>query len=182
MSEQDVIERFGQDLDDLLRQREPDQWEAAPPDYQLTLDVARALAANDMSGESQRRYATRQRLLTEATVRWEREARRVGDGFWQHPMVALPLALVTLAVVCALILPGSSSWSHIGQPELSLPAIETPVAAAQTAYAEFRGFGAAPTSAMSPTQIAPTPTQTASGQSLPANFFIATGTPVPLLP
>ncbi len=181
MSEQEVIERFGQDIDDLLRQSEPDRWEAAPPDYQLTLDVARALATNDMSGESKRRYATRQRLLTEAAIRWEHEARKVGDGFWQHPLVALPLALVTLALVCALVLPGSSSWSHIGQPELSLPAIETPVAAVQTAYAEFRGFGSNATTPF-PTQIAPTPTQTSSGQAMPANLFVATGTPGPLLP
>lgn len=171
MSEQEIADRFGRDVDDLVRRAEPAPWDA-PADYQRSLDVARTLTILDYSAESKERYALRQRLFASAAHTWNRGPQLKRDGLWTHPFVTLPLALVTLVLMCALIIPSSAGWSRIGQPTIALPAIETPVAAIQTAYAEFRGAEFAPTSAPPTVQAQPTPTQV-----LPVYLFVATGTP-----
>ncbi len=65
MTEQELADQFGRDVDELLQGHGPDR-ASVPPEYRHALDLAQALASTDLSAESQKRAALRHRLLSQS--------------------------------------------------------------------------------------------------------------------
>jgi len=64
MTEQELADQFGRDVDDLLQGLCPDR-PSAPPEYRSALDLAQVLVATDLSTASQQRSALRHSLLSQ---------------------------------------------------------------------------------------------------------------------
>jgi hypothetical protein len=64
MTEQELADQFGQDIDDLLQGHCPDRASAAP-EYCSALDLAQVLATADLSTAGQQRLALRHSLLSQ---------------------------------------------------------------------------------------------------------------------
>jgi hypothetical protein len=103
MNEQDVAERFSQDVDRLLAEVGRTDPEPLPTEYRQTLDVAHRLASTDFSPESDSRLALRHRLLSQMDAREnlgkEKPMRTYPQLNLRRPLlVAISLALVIFLV------------------------------------------------------------------------------------
>jgi hypothetical protein len=112
MNEQDWADRFTHDVDDLLAAAGRSEAAPVPAGYRRVLDVAQALAAADLSRDSQARGSLRRRLLARVDARPGDEARRRSASplhtFWRRrPALAVATGLLALVLVVALAWPGA---------------------------------------------------------------------------
>jgi hypothetical protein len=133
MTEQELANQFGQDVDELLQGHCPER-ASATPEYRHALDLAQALASTDLSAESQQRTLLRHHLLSQIH-RPERPASITATSVaalfmpWVHRMPAA-LCMVLAIVVIHL------AWSgdlHRGATDLSVAFRES----LQAAYASL---------------------------------------------
>jgi|GEM_PF-1772336 hypothetical protein len=179
MTEREIAERFSNDCDELLAQREPSDHEGLPTDYAATLDIARALTKRDFSAQSQQRLRLRQQLLTGALGQAAVVSRK--RGFWNHPLVSMPLAVATLMLFCILTIPSLQPWRALTH-SYTAPVVQTPISAAQTALSSLSSQSQAapqvvPTLAVSATPMMPTATQAAQMPFMPAQLLVLPDAP-----
>jgi hypothetical protein len=115
MNEQDLAERFSQDVDRLLAEAGRSDAEPLPTEYRQTLDVARRLASTDFSPESRSRSTLRRRLLGQVGVRGNlRKEKPVNTypqlGLRRSLYLAISIALALFAVVM-LSYPGGPAFA-----------------------------------------------------------------------
>lgn len=179
MIEREIAERFSEDSDKLLAQLEPNDYEELPSDYAANLELARALAKHDFSATSEQRLRLRQQLL--ASVPREKPPVPAKRGFWNHPLVSMPLAVATLMLFCILTIPALQPWRALTH-SYTAPVVQTPISAAQTAFTSFSSQSQSapqvvPTLAVSATPVAPTATQAAQSPFMPAQLFVVSDVP-----
>lgn len=111
MNERDWSDRFSRDVDGLLGEAGRADAEAMPAEYSQALNLARALATTDFSGESQVRYALRRRLLSQMDTRegWSlRKEIAMRTFLWKrHPVLAAVSVVLVVALVVVLAWPGA---------------------------------------------------------------------------
>ncbi len=134
MTEQDLADQFGQDVDDLLRGHCPDRVSASR-EYRQALDVAQVLASTDLSAESPHRVALRYRLTNEMRRR-QRLAAESAPPVAARFMLLVRHAAALLGAILALstIYLAWSGDLHRGATDLSAALRET----WQSAYAGLR--------------------------------------------
>lgn len=174
MTEREIAERFSNDSDELLSQHELSDHEGLPADYAANLEIARALAKRDFSASSQQRLRLRQELL--ASAPWGARVASRKAGFWNHPLVSMPLAVATLMLFCILTIPSLQPWRSLTH-NYTAPVVQTPISAAQTAFTSFSSQNkqapqVVPTLAASATPFMPTATQAAQAPFVPAHLLV----------
>jgi hypothetical protein len=174
MSEREIAERFSEDSDKLLAQLEPSDYEDLPSDYAANVELARALAKHDFSAGSEQRLRLRQHLL--ASAPWEKSSAPTKRGFWNHPLVSMPLAIATLMLFCILTIPALQPWRALTH-SYTAPVVQTPISAAQTAFTSFSSQSQSapqvvPTLAVSATTVMPTATHAAQAPFMPAQLIV----------
>lgn len=109
MTERDWADRFTHDVDSLLAEAGRSDAEPMPTEYRQALELARALAMVDFSGESRVRQSLRRRLLSGGGVQEEHRQRVTAVRTPPYRRRALVMASVILAVCLAgmLIWPGT---------------------------------------------------------------------------
>lgn len=126
MDEQQLTERFSQDIDNLILGDELASSEEMPLEYQQMLAVARALADPPIDEASQLRHTLRRRLLTQSQPR--RATHRHIGPFWQRPFARVSLAVVAFMLAGILTTTPVSAWAYsmmLGMRSLSATVVPT---------------------------------------------------------
>ncbi len=155
MNEQDWAERFSRDVDGLLSEAGRTDLEPTSTEYRQALDLARTLAATDLSGESRVRATLRHELLNQINARegWQlRKEIPMHALFWQRHL-ALSLATVVLVVLVVVILawPGALTVAAQGIKDF----VQTLVVGQNTSIHRVNSDQAAPTTTRMPPPATP---------------------------
>ncbi len=98
MSEEELADQFGQDVDELLQGHVPDR-ASAMPDYRHALDLAQTLVSTDLCAEGQQRATLRYRLLSQI----HRPERPASVPATFVAALFMPLVRRVPAAICAVL-------------------------------------------------------------------------------
>ncbi len=106
MNEQEWADHFSRDVDGLLNEAGRADGEPTPTEYRQALNLARTLAATDLSGESQVRATLRRRLLSQFDAREGRKDTTMKShpyyGLRRRLLIAIGSALALLLIFASL--------------------------------------------------------------------------------
>jgi hypothetical protein len=133
MTEQELADQFGQDVDELLQGHYPER-PSTTPEYRPALDLAQTLATTDLSAESQQRAPLRHHLLSQI----HRPERPASVTVTSVAALFMPLVRRVPAAICVVlaIVVIHLAWSgdlHRGATDLSVAFRES----LQAAYASL---------------------------------------------
>jgi len=146
MDEKDLADRFSREVDDLLQERQTGFVQPPlPGEYRQALDLARALTAVDLSGESRVRQTLRHRLLNRLDGRegWSlrKEFPMPVFSLHRHPAVILTVVALLTVLVVTLAWPGALTTAAQGIENV----VQTLVLGQHTAVGQVTGAGQAAT-------------------------------------